>query len=356
MRTLRGLWTLSLLGGAWCFGCGGSGDRDAAGDEGSGDELCAADSVIIASEQPASFTSRIAIDGAHAYWTYGIMIFDAVPPATGTVTRAPLAGGAPTAVASEQHVPTAIALGASDVFWIEQFGGDIMKAPKTGGAPTRIASFNGNILELEVDDESVYWLAYDDGGPGVFKASVGGGDAVRLATGEGQVEALVVDDTHVYWADHVDETGVNRVMKAPIDGGEPVVLHSQLFGNAYPDLAVGPSGVYWDGDYGDDIGSDGFVSIRLMQMPLAGGAPVLIAEEPSIGHVAVNSKYVYWTAGVGGSAGAIRKAPLSGGEVSTVVSDQVGLTAFAVDDSNVCWLTFGNGAASGDVTCRKACD
>lgn len=339
MRTLRGLWILGLLAGAWCSGCG------ATGNDGAGDDSCEANAVIVASEQPAAVTARIAIDGAHAYWTYGIMIFDAVPAATGTVTRAPVAGGALTAVVSGQRVPTAIALGTSDVFWIDEFGtGDVMKAPKTGGEPTRIATFNpdGNAFELEVDDESVYWLAYDDGGPGVFKAPVGGGDAIRLATGEGKLEELALDDTHVYWADQVPETGQNRIMKVSIEGGEPAVL-SELYAG---DLAVGPSGVYF-------IGSDDTAGTRVLQIPLAGGAAVAVSEAADLRRVAVNSKYVYWTE-QGDRSTSIRKAPLNGGQSSTVVSDQVGLSAFAVDDASVCWLNFGNGAI-GEVACRDAC-
>jgi sugar lactone lactonase YvrE len=328
----------------------GSDDGEAGG------ESCAANTVIIASDQPAAYTARIAIDDTHAYWTYGIMIFDAPAFETGSVTRAPLAGGAPTMVASEQRVPAAIALGRTDVFWIDQYAGTIMKAPKTGGAPTGVvSSFNGNILELEADDDSVYWLDYDEGGPGVFKAPVGGGNAIRLATGEGQLEALALDDTHVYWADHVPETGMNRVMKVPIDGGVPTVLHSELFGNAdLADLAVGPDGVYWNGAYGEDAES---ASIKLMRISLAGAAPVTLVDEPGVRHVALNSRYAYWTVELGdGSSGSIRKVPLNGGKVSTVVSDQAGLIAIAVDDANVCWLNFANGPNTGEVACLEACE
>ena len=359
MRMFRGLWILSLLGGAWCCGGVASRDEKGAGDDGSGDE-CTPNAVTIASEQPASTTSKIAIDDVDAYWTYGIMIADAPPASIGAVTRAPLAGGAaPTAVASQQLVPTAIALNANDVFWIDQYTRKIMKASKSGGAPTEVVSgFNGPFWDLEADDDSVYFLDYRGGGLGVFKAPVGGGDVIQLATGEGQLQALALDDTHVYWADHVLETGQNRVMKVSTDGGAPSVLYSRLFGNTdLEGLAVGPSAVYWNGDYGEGVGPDGRVSIKLMQIPLAGGAPVAIAEESGIRHVAVNSRSVYWTVELlDGSAGAIRKVPLNGGTVSTVVSDQLGLSAIAVDDASVCWLNFVSGTNTGEVMCLETCE
>jgi hypothetical protein len=325
---------------------------------GGGDESCEASAVVIASEQPASSTSRIAIDDADAYWTYGIMVFDGPAEGNGSVTKAPLAGGAATAVASEQGVPAAIALNENDVFWIDQFWGKIMKAPKSGGTPTEVvSSFNGNILELEVDDDSVYWVDYDEGGPGVFKAPVGAGTAVRLATGVGQIGALAVDETHVYWSQYVQGEAWNHVMKAPIEGGEPEIVHGQLYGSVYSDLAVGASNVYWNGDRGTDVGADGTVSIKLMQIPLAGGAPVTIAEESGISQLAVNSTAVYFTVQLlDGRPGAIRKVPLNGGSVSTVVSEQPGLSAFAVDDAHVCWLNFPNNSNDGEVRCLETCE
>jgi hypothetical protein len=286
------------------------------------------------------------------------MVFDGPAEGIGSVTRAPLVGGAPTAVASEQRVPAAIALGATDVFWIDQFTAKIMKAPKTGGAPTElVASFNGNIMVLEADDDSVYYLDYDDGGPGVFKVPVGGGNAVRLATGQGQLDALALDATHVYWADHV-ETGGVRLVKVPIDGGEPTLLHAELYGNTLSvDLAVSPSGVYWNGDFATGLEPDGSVRIRLLRIPLAGGAPVVLAEESGISNIALNSNDVYWTVEpLGGLPGTIRKVPLNGGAVSSVASDQLGLSAIAADDTHVCWLNFANGIDAGEVVCRETCE
>jgi hypothetical protein len=315
---------------------------------------------VLASDQPGSPTARIAIDDARAYWTFGRLVADGVPE-NGIVNSAPLAGGRVTAVApGEQYVPTAVAVRANDIFWIDDFWNRIMKAPKAGGTAVQVGQSSINTA-LVADDESLYWADYRDGVRGVFKAPVGGGEAIRLAVAEGQVQAIALDETHLYWSERDESTDTSRVMKVSIDGGEPVLLYQGKFpGNTYADLAAGADGVYWSGEatIGEGVGP-GALNVKISRIPLEGGAPVTLVEEPGVRRVELDSNHLYWTARpgevFGGSPGSVRKLPLSGGSVSTIASDQPGLSALAVNDANVCWLNFDGYGNSGEVVCREAC-
>jgi hypothetical protein len=110
---------------------------------------------------------------------------------------------------------------------------------------------------------------------------------------------------------------------------------------------VSTTGAYWNGDFAEGIEPDGGVRIKLLQIPLAGGSPLVLAEESGISHIAVSSNAVYWTVEpLGGLPGTIRRVPLKGGAVSSVASDQLGLSDLTADDTHVCWLNFANGPQS----------
>jgi hypothetical protein len=104
--------------------------------------------------------------------------------------------------------PRSVAVGANDIFWIDEFTNWIMKAPKAGGTPVQVVQSSSG-TDLVVDDESLYWVDYRAGARGVFTAPVGGGEAIRLAVAEGQVHAIALDETHVYWSEEDESAGTS---------------------------------------------------------------------------------------------------------------------------------------------------
>jgi len=328
MRASR--WSLGFLMGASSWGCQGA-DGGSTGHDSADGASCAVN--VVAAGPASAPTARIAIDDERAFWTFGRMLFDGAPPPTGTVKSVPLAGGTPTVVASELYVPTEIALASNDVFWLDAFSRGIMKAPKTGGATTRVLH-TSNGQHLAVDGENIYWTDYENG-PGVFKAPIGGGETVRLAVAEGRLTGFALDETHAYWADYVEETGVSRAARVSIDGGEPSVLHSAV--TYWPSgLAVGSDAVYRHSLTGR-VSTDGRTLVSILRIPLDGGAPVTLAEEPGLGRIALDATTLYFTVTLA-DGDAIRKIPLRGGGVSTVAVAQPDVSALAANAGNVCWL------------------
>ncbi len=248
----------------------------------------------------------IAVDATNIYWTN--RGFQNCPttggPCTfsGAVMMMPLAGGAPTALATAQKNPGSIAIDAANVYWTNDgtdasgaftpanTDGSVMQVPIGGGTPTTIASGQFVVGAVAVDQTSVYWTnAGTDGTDGhVMKAPIGGGAATTLASGQFGPVNTAVDGASVYWMNrNLFPTGVT-VMKVALGGGGPVTLASG--GQQEPGaMVVDATHVYWasGGDF--------------LKVPTGGGAPEVIAMGASQGqpvmHFAQDEQSIYWTDG-----------------------------------------------------------
>jgi hypothetical protein len=100
----------------------------------------------------------IAVNATHLYWTQ-----PGATPTTGTVMAIPLDGGSPTTLASDQDGPGAIALDATNVYWVTYNGGTVMALPLAGGTPITLASGQSGPGGLALDATTVYWANYAGG-------------------------------------------------------------------------------------------------------------------------------------------------------------------------------------------------
>jgi hypothetical protein len=146
----------------------------------------------------------VVTDAANLYW------FDA---GTLAILRTPLAGGAVTTLATQQHA-TVLAVDGANLYWADSVGqaSSVVMLPLAGGAPTTVATSAGASYGMATDGTSVYWTSggtqaggYADGV--VTRMPSGGGQVVTLATGAAW--GVAVDAESVYWAD----TGAERVVK-----------------------------------------------------------------------------------------------------------------------------------------------
>lgn len=284
----------------------------------------------------------ITLDATHAYWTTGRRIADA-GPSGGTVMRVALMGGAPEMLVPDQYLPTEIAVGSHNIYWIDEFARQVMTAPLTGGEPTTFATA-GQASALAVDTTSVYWLNFDyiTLTSAVMKAPLGGGPAVQLAPARLNTRGLAVNASGVYWIDVESDSAPQRtayLMMVPLDGGRATTLFSTS--GDVRELALDEKNAYL---VNDD---------RVLIFPLAGGTPSSLTSGIAKPSIAVGATHLFIVNRNGGSERRLLSAPLAGGKPETVVANLPGVAYVAAYGSEVCWVTNDTPSA---MTCLDTCD
>ena len=253
-------------------------------------------------------------------------------------------------IISEASNPGILAVDQNFVYWPDGQGtasGTIMRAPKAGGPGVALTPVQNNPYAVAVDSTSVYWVNYSNTAPsygGVFKAPVGGGTVVPLLpTGEVWANDILVNGTNVFWDDYAS----NEIRSAGLDGSGPTTLAGAAVGVGTPQqMAIDGQFIYW---------SNRFNGATIQKAPLAGGGLVNLSTGQDPVAVAVDSVNVYWA---NYSSGNIQKAPLAGGTASLVAtSGGNGAWSIATDGVNVYWGNKGaatDGGASGSITAAPA--
>jgi hypothetical protein len=170
---------------------------------------------------------------------------------------------------------------------------------------------------------------------------------VTIASGLTAPSQIAVDCQSVYW---ISGGAGTLVMKAPIGGGTPTTLASGQDGQS--GISIDSTSVYWTaaGMLRKVPIAGGVVTTLVPDTPTDGGGPLLPQE------VVVHDDYVYFidedTTDQLNLQNLLMRVPSGGGAPSTLVPEGQGLQGaalgapFAVDDSFVYWVgNFGNGEA-----------
>ena len=137
--------------------------------------------------------SDIVVDGTNAYWT----------ATTGGPVRCALGGcgGAPTAIATNQFSPWAIAVDSSNVYWTNLSGHTVAFCAIAGGCGGNPTEVSPAMLpnDVAVDATNVYWVDFMVGT--VSSCAIAGcsNKPTILASGQMSPNALAVDATAIYW-------------------------------------------------------------------------------------------------------------------------------------------------------------
>jgi hypothetical protein len=186
---------------------------------------------------PSIDAADLVVDSADVYWTLNTVNW--------TVQDVALSGGAPSTLANEQSDPFFLALGATNVYWTDDYG--LNAVSKAGGTPVTLTGACSLPPDcacvdatLVVDSTSAYCL---DLFHGVLKVALAGGTVTTLASAGNEMsypggilpEEIAIDEEAVYW---VSNDGLMSVPKA---GGGTTTLSTQG-GTA---IAVNGTSVYW---------------------------------------------------------------------------------------------------------------
>jgi hypothetical protein len=186
-----------------------------------------------------TLTNCIALDGTSVYW---IESSDTVIPdagALGRLMKVSKLGGTPSLLADAVDTPGCAVADEENVYVTR--GGDILKVPLAGGAATAIAT-NQHVLPMSTPRLAarggfVYWITDVYGATDAFSGTnalvrvsrAGGGTVETLFTDvTGSPGGIAVDATNVYYSDQ------NGMYLRPLAGGAAVpigisVLHNNRF-------------------------------------------------------------------------------------------------------------------------------
>ena len=190
-------------------GCGGgaSAGPGAGGASGGGGSVGGGTPIALASNEVGAWA--IAVDATHVYWTN---------QDTRTVMKVPIAGGTPVMLAmgaTAAQLPWDVAVDGGAVYWNEYASpGSVMTAPVAGGAPAAVAAQQNGPRNLAIAGGNVFWinlwiLGNDSGA--VMKTPVAGGAPIALASAQDDPNGIAVDGESVYWTN----LG-GTIMKLPI--------------------------------------------------------------------------------------------------------------------------------------------
>lgn len=231
-----------------------------------------------------------------------------------------------TTLASGLSSPSGIKVDTNYAYWAEP-GVGIKKAPVAGGDPTTVRS--GNVGPwIEIDNTYIYWT--ESGGTGadvINKMAKEGGAVTTLTNGLTAPRNIVADGANLYWME-----SPGNIKQVSVSGGVPTTLASAWsLGN----LATDSTYVYWTEAL--CCGS----ATALKKVPVGGGGTITLGTGPGIGTLAVDETYVYYSMSDGISGG-ISRIPKEGGTSVRLASGLFPPVAMAVDSTHVYWINGGS--------------
>jgi hypothetical protein len=239
---------------------------------------------------------KLVADDTYVYW----LDYGCAPNRDGTVKRIAKSGGTPEVLASGQITPIDLDVDQQHVYWTEgvtNYKGTLKRVVKTGGTVEALASQQDGPGAVVLYNGYVYWPTMDDE---IWRIKTSGGSR-EWVTGWAfmRVWYLAVDDKQVYWI-RCTETGpcpTTSIYSAELDSGE---LHqvaeetpSQYFG-----ALVGDGDFLYAGELNGTI----------VRIPKLGGSPVTVVRaEGTAKGIALDSEFVYWVSHTPGVVAKIRK-------------------------------------------------
>jgi hypothetical protein len=199
------------------------------------------------------------------------------------------------------------------------------KVPLCGGTQTSLWYNYANGLAL--NDSDIFFTETTTGLGNVWRISVGGTTATRIVWVGKNVGAIAADRTSVYWLGGGTD---GSVMEAPIGGGTPTTLASAQ--DSPWAIALDATSVYWT------------VKGAVRKVPLKGGAITTMVSLQQSRGIAVDSTSLYFA---DYDAGTVNQMPIGGGAPTPLATGQTEPVALAVDSTSIYWT-------NGDGTVMKA--
>lgn len=287
----------------------------------------------IAEDEPAP--RGITVDATHVYWAN---------ETTGRIWRVVNTGlEEPELLAENQERPWGIVADDTHVYWSDSAtAGKILKLDKMMGGFETLATGTNEPKALAADSTHIYWIDKNS----VRRVRKDGTEPEQLATANGTLGDLTLTTDNVYWTDHEgsdnDDGGnfipppedeflngqVLRMNKNGVTPGQAVGGQEFPFG-----IDADSQSIYW---VNNSAGGIGWTQINKVQKaPLNGGMPQTLAEDQDAPWgILVHGEFVYY-----GTKTAVWRVGRDGGEPEMIAPMQYIPRYFTVDNLAVYWTT-----------------
>jgi hypothetical protein len=250
-----------------------------------------------------------------------------------------------TELASNQSVPSGLAVGGGSVFWTTEganpdYVGSVLRLSLSDPAatPTVLASGSQNYPRaLSFTDGALYWGAYGDGAIG--KWTNAGGSASLGAAPSGRLYNVVSDAAYVYFSMEIAKGNMpvsGAVGRCPLDGcaGAPELVataDAKIIG-----LAIDQGVLFWS-----VFSSSG--AIYGLTLDGASSPRALAVGQASPLNVAAFGGFVYWVNTASGTVArmsADESADAGAATMTILANNQPTPWGIAADDRGVYWTTY----------------
>ncbi|MGZ3420439.1 MAG: hypothetical protein ACXVEE_21360 [Polyangiales bacterium] len=206
---------------------------------------------------------------------------------------------------------------------------------------------------LVLDDDAAYVLSHDLEGHVLSLPKSGGAKTVLLpgdgVAGTSPFEALAQMGPRVFFTHSrvVEQPGptwfvMSRIVVMAKSGGKPIELTTSVSHRVVVrGVAASTSWVYWLEGSADTVPDFDMPARRVVKAPAEGGAPVLVASGlPAATELAIDATRVFVAAhGVTEKqGGSILRLPIEGGASTRIAVGQIAPTALTLDATRVYWM------------------
>lgn len=172
---------------------------------------------------------------------------------------------------------------------------------------------------VAVDGGYIYWTEFD--ADRVMRAPVDGGDAEVVAANQERAEVIAARDGLVVWG------GFRSLRMKDTKSAGPVVEITTEY-SYFSAIVIEDQFIYWG------VGNQDAEPGEIRRYPRAGGAIETIVQGHAPWNVLVRGDEVYWS-----SLEEVAKAPTKGGPVTKLYSDPAEVNAIALGDTDIYWAT-----------------
>ena len=215
--------------------------------------------------------------------------------------------------------PTALAVDATSVYWLETQAGRVMKAPKGGGSAAQLATGQSSPFDLALDTTYVYWS--NRTGNAVMRIAKTGGGSPQLVVRATEPMHIATDGTSVFFEQPPTAVDAGAGTYAPGQALPPIVRRTRIGTSVAEDFWVFPYGDT-DGTLTQMLaGNDGFLywagrrrtvpsNYFTFQIDVENGATA--RAYPGVwGELAQDATHIFMTTGSGATGVPVTVAALS---------------------------------------------